>query len=249
MRLPTLHPTAMKGAVLALMLAGLGIFWALGLGRYMSLTALQNLRADLGTAYAAHPLQMALAFFLIYCATTGLSLPGAGTILTLAAGAIFGLGWGVLLVSFGSSVGATLAFLTARFVLRDSLQARFGQRLTEINAGIARDGAYYLVTLRLVPLFPFFFVNLVMGLTAMRTRVFYGASQLGMLPGTVLYTMAGTQLAQVSSLRGLLSPTLVGSLVLLGLFPLLARLGVNRWKARRTSNASAQPAATPGTAN
>lgn len=214
------------------MLAGLGMCWALDLGRFMSLAALQGLRADLGTAYAAHPLRVAMAFFLIYCATTGLSLPGAGTVLTLAAGAIFGLGWGVLLVSFGSSVGATLAFLTARFVLRDSLQARFGRQLADINAGIARDGAYYLVTLRLVPLFPYFFINLVMGLTPMRTRVFYSASQLGMLPGTVLYAMAGTQLAQVTSLRGLLSPALVGSLALLGLFPLLARLGVNRWKAR-----------------
>jgi pyruvate/2-oxoglutarate dehydrogenase complex dihydrolipoamide dehydrogenase (E3) component/membrane protein DedA with SNARE-associated domain len=153
--------------------------------------------------------------------------------LTLVGGAIFGLGWGLLLISFASSLGATLAFLTARFVLRDSIEARFSQRLADINQGIERDGALYLFTLRLVPLVPFFVINLVMGLTQMRVWVFYIVSQLGMLAGTAVFVNAGTQLAQLHSIHGILSPALLGSFALLGMFPWLARQGVEALKRRR----------------
>jgi pyruvate/2-oxoglutarate dehydrogenase complex dihydrolipoamide dehydrogenase (E3) component/uncharacterized membrane protein YdjX (TVP38/TMEM64 family) len=155
-------------------------------------------------------------------AATALSLPGAA-IITLAGGALFGLLWGTVLVSFASSIGATLAFLVSRFVLRGSVESRFGPRLAEINRGIEKDGAFYLFTLRLIPVVPFFVINLVMGLTAMKARTFYWVSQVGMLAGTIVYVNAGTQLARLESLQGILSPALLGSFVLLGLFPLIAR--------------------------
>ncbi|MGB5148413.1 MAG: FAD-dependent oxidoreductase, partial [Porticoccaceae bacterium] len=169
------------------------------------------------------------------------SLPGAA-ILTLAAGAIFGLVWATLLVSFASSLGATLAFLTARYLVRDSIRSRYGTRLQAIDAGIARDGAFYLFTLRLVPLFPFVVINLLLGLTAMRTRTFYWVSQLGMLPATLVYVNAGTQLGQLSSPAGILSPRLLGAFALLGLFPLLARKLLARLRARRQYAGFVKPA-------
>ncbi|MBS0336588.1 MAG: FAD-dependent oxidoreductase, partial [Proteobacteria bacterium] len=169
----------------------------------------------------AHPAATALGFFATYVAVTGLSLPGA-VIMTLAAGAIFGLVWGTLIVSFASSLGATLAFLAARFLLRDWVQARFGRQLAPVNEGVAKDGAQYLFTLRLIPAVPFFVINLAMGLTPLRTWTFYWVSQAGMLAGTLVYVNAGTQLAQLQSLSGILSPGLVGAFVLLGVFPLIA---------------------------
>jgi uncharacterized membrane protein YdjX (TVP38/TMEM64 family) len=149
-------------------------------------------------------------------------LPGA-TILTLAGGAIFGLLWGTVIVSFASTIGASLAFLSARFLFRDTVQAKFGEQLKTINEGIEKEGEYYLFTLRLVPLFPFFMINLLMGLTTLKIRTFYGISQIGMLAGTLVYVNAGTQLGKLESLSGILSPILVGSFVLLGLFPLIAK--------------------------
>ena len=166
---------------------------------------------------------LAIAVYgLIYIAVTGLSLPGAA-ILTLAGGAIFGLFWGTVIVSFTSTIGATLAFLAARFLFKDSIQARFGDRLQAINEGIAREGAFYLFSLRLVPLFPFFVINLLMGLTALKTRTFYWVSQVGMLAGTLVYVNAGTQLGKLDSLAGVLSPSLLGSFILLGIFPLMTK--------------------------
>jgi len=164
-------------------------------------------------------------------AAAALSIPGA-LILTLAAGAMFGLGWGLLLVSFASSLGATLAFLAARYLLRDTIQARFGSALAPINEGVRKDGTFYLLTLRLVPVFPFWLINLLMGLTPMGAGRFYAVSQVGMLAGTVVYVNAGTQLAAIQSPGDILSPGLLGSFVLLGLFPLLAKAGVG-WLARR----------------
>jgi pyruvate/2-oxoglutarate dehydrogenase complex dihydrolipoamide dehydrogenase (E3) component/uncharacterized membrane protein YdjX (TVP38/TMEM64 family) len=207
--------------VLALALA-MALFAVLDLGRYLSLDYLQQSHVAFAELYARQPWTVAATYFAVYVLITALSIPGA-TVVTLAGGALFGLGWGLLIVSFASTLGATLAFLTARFLLRDSLQARFGPRLADINRGMARDGAFYLFTLRLVPLVPFFVINLVMGLTAMKVRTFYWVSQLGMLAGTAVFVNAGTQLAQVSSLQGILSPGLLASLTLLGLFPLLAR--------------------------
>jgi len=161
-----------------------------------------------------------------------LSLPGA-TLLTLAGGAIFGLLWGTLIVSFASTIGATLAFLIARFLLRDWVARRFGQRLAAVDEGVRRDGGFYLFTLRLVPVFPFFLVNLLLGLTAMKARTFYGVSQLGMLAGTVVYVNAGTQLARLDSLAGILSPSLLASFALLGVFPLLARKLIDKAHANK----------------
>ncbi|WP_114969983.1 FAD-dependent oxidoreductase [Rhodoferax ferrireducens] len=212
-----------KKAILLLVLATLVVlYFALDLGRFLSLDYLKQSQAAFERLYAAKPLLVIGTYFVIYVATTALSFPGA-VILTLAGGAIFGLGWGTLIVSFASSLGATLAFLAARFVLRDSIEARFGQRLAEFNRGVKREGAFYLFTLRLVPLVPFFVINLAMGLTQMKAATFYWVSQLGMLAGTVVYVNAGTQLARLDSLQGILSPALLGSFVLLGLFPLLAR--------------------------
>ena len=207
-------------------------FFALDLGRFLSLDYLKSSQARFDALYQAQPWTVVGAYFVIYVAVTALSIPGA-VILTLAGGAIFGLGWGTLIVSFASSVGATLAFLAARFVLRDSVETRFGARLAEFNRGVATEGAFYLFTLRLVPLVPFFVINLLMGLTQMKTLTFYWVSQLGMLAGTAVYVNAGTQLAQLNSLQGILSPGLLGSFVLLGVFPLLARKVADGLKRRK----------------
>lgn len=223
----------LKKLVIAALVAGLvAAFFIFDLGNYLSLDYLKQSQASFEEIYARRPLLVALAFFAVYVAATALSFPGA-VILTLAAGAIFGLWWGTLIVSFAATCGATLAFLMARFVLRDSIEARFRSRLAEINEGVAKDGAFYLFTLRLVPLVPFFVINLVMGLTQMKTRTFYWVSQLGMLAGTAVYVNAGTQLAQLESLRGILSPGLLGSFVLLGLFPLVARKVVEAFASRK----------------
>lgn len=218
--------------LLALILAAVVGFLALDGGRFLSLDYLQQSHARFAELYAARPLAVVAGYFVIYVLATALSVPGA-IILTLAGGAVFGLGWGLLIVSFASSIGATLAFLAARFVLRDSVEARFGKRLADLNAGVARDGAFYLFTLRLVPLVPFFVINLAMGLTKMRVSVFYIVSQLGMLAGTAVYVNAGTQLSKITSLQGILSPALLGSFVLLGVFPLLARKVIDAIKKRK----------------
>lgn len=221
-----------RALIVAAILLVVGTFFALDLHRALTLEAL---RAGIGDWQAwrdADPLQAALLFGLAYVGVAALSLPGAA-ILTLAAGALFGLGWGALIVSFASSIGATLAFLVARHLLRDSVQQRFGQRLAAIDDGIARDGAWYLFTLRLVPAFPFFLINLLMGLTRLPTFTFYWVSQLGMLAGTLVYVNAGTQLAAVDSLAGILSPGLWLSFALLGIFPWLARSALRTWQRRR----------------
>jgi pyruvate/2-oxoglutarate dehydrogenase complex dihydrolipoamide dehydrogenase (E3) component/uncharacterized membrane protein YdjX (TVP38/TMEM64 family) len=221
-----------KILLLLVVLLGIVAFFAFDLDRYFSLAFLKESQASLAALREQQPLQLALGYFLVYVAVTALSLPGA-TIVTLAGGAIFGLGWGLLIVSFASSIGATLAFLTARFLLRDSVQARFGQRLADMDKGIQRDGAFYLFTLRLIPVVPFFVINLLMGLTKMKAWTFYWVSQLGMLAGTAVYVNAGTQLGQLESLQGILSPGLLGSFVLLGLFPLIARKVVEAVQKRK----------------
>ena len=207
-------------------------FFMLDLGRYFSLDYLKSQQAALDDYRAIHPWQTALFFFLLYIAVTALSLPGAA-IMTLAAGAIFGLVTGTIIVSFASSIGATLAFLASRFLLRDSVQSKFGDKLKTINDGVARDGPFYLFTLRLVPAFPFFAINLLMGLTPIAARTFYWVSQLGMFAGTVVYVNAGTELAKIDSLKGILSPGLLLSFTLLGLFPLIAKKIVAAIKARK----------------
>lgn len=221
-----------KVVLLIALLLGIVAFFALGLDRYFSIDALQQSQARLAELRETQPLRLALGYFLVYVAVTALSLPGA-TIVTLAGGAIFGLGWGLLIVSFASSIGATLAFLTARFLLRDAVQSRFGQRLADVDRGIQKDGAFYLFTLRLIPVVPFFVINLLMGLTKMKTWTYYWVSQIGMLAGTAVYVNAGTQLGQLTSLKGIVSPGLLGSFVLLGLFPLIARKVVEAVQKRK----------------
>ena len=223
----------LKKAVLGVFLVVLVIaFFALDLKRFLSLDYLKQSQAALAVLFEQRPLAVIGSYFAIYVAATALSIPGA-TIITLAGGALFGFWWGTLIVSFASCIGATLAFLAARFVLRDSIQARFGQRMDEINRGVEKDGAFYLFTLRLIPLIPFFAINLVMGLTRMKAWTFYWVSQLGMLAGTAVYVNAGTQLAQIDSARGLLNPALIGSFVLLGIFPLIARKIVQAVRGRK----------------
>ncbi|MDO9145772.1 FAD-dependent oxidoreductase [Rhodoferax sp.] len=209
---------AILGLVLALVLA----FFAFDLNQVLTLDGLKTGLEQIRTLRTESPVMVALVYFAGYVLVTALSLPGA-VIMTLAGGALFGLAGGTLIVSFASSMGATLAFLASRFLLRDLVQTRFGNRLKAINEGMAKDGPMYLFTLRLVPLFPFFLVNLLMGLTPIRTLSYYWVSQLGMLAGTLVYVNAGTQLAQITSLSGILSPGLLLSFVLLGIFPMLAK--------------------------
>ena len=221
-----------RWAVLVVIAALLAAFFVFDLGQNLNLATLKSRQADLQAFYEGHRLLTVGLFFLTYVAVTGLSLPGA-TLLTLAGGGIFGLLWGTVIISFASSIGATLAFLASRFLLRDAIQTRYGDKLKALNAGIERDGAFYLFTLRLIPVFPFFVINLAMGLTPLRTRTFYWVSQLGMLAGTIVFVNAGTQLAKISTLSGLLSPALLGAFVLLGVFPLIAKTMVESLKARK----------------
>jgi pyruvate/2-oxoglutarate dehydrogenase complex dihydrolipoamide dehydrogenase (E3) component/uncharacterized membrane protein YdjX (TVP38/TMEM64 family) len=219
--------------VLVILIAALIVaFFALDLGRYFTLDFFKSQQAAIDGYVRARPAQAGLLFFLIYVAVTGLSLPGAA-LMTLAAGAVFGLLWGTVIVSFASTLGATLAFLASRFLFRDAIQAKFSNNLKAVNAGIEKDGAFYLFTLRLVPAFPFFVINLAMGLTPIKTRTFYWVSQIGMLAGTLVYVNAGTEIAKIDSLRGILSPGLIISFTLLGLFPLIAKWIVGTIKARK----------------
>ena len=213
----------LRQIVLLLLLAlAIGAFVVLDLGRFLSFEQLKASQTSFAQLHAEQPFTVAAVYFLVYVLATALSIPGA-VVITLAGGAIFGLWQGLLIVSFASTLGATLAFLASRFLLRDWVEARFGQRLADINAGVNREGGFYLFTLRLIPVVPFFLINLLMGLTRMKVWTYYWVSQIGMLAGTAVYVNAGTQLAQLDSVKGILSPALLGSFVLLGIFPLIAR--------------------------
>jgi pyruvate/2-oxoglutarate dehydrogenase complex dihydrolipoamide dehydrogenase (E3) component/uncharacterized membrane protein YdjX (TVP38/TMEM64 family) len=216
-----------KLAVLVVIAALIAAFFLLDLRQYLSIEFFQARRADIESYVQANPVQAIGAYFLIYVAVTGLSLPGAA-ILTLVGGAIFGLVEGVVIVSFASTLGATLAFLASRYLLRDWVQGKFGDKLKPINDGVAREGAFYLFALRLVPAFPFFVINLVMGLTPIKTLTFYWVSQLGMFAGTIVYVYAGTQLGQFK-----ISAGLIGAFILLGIFPLVAKKVLDALKARK----------------
>jgi uncharacterized membrane protein YdjX (TVP38/TMEM64 family) len=223
--------------VLVALVVLVALFFALGGHRYLTLEALRARQEDLRQYYASDPWPAVLAYFLAYVAVTGLSLPGA-TVLTLFGGAVFGLVWGTLIVSFASTIGATLAFLASRFLLHEWVQARCGERLRAVNEGVAREGAFYLFALRLVPAFPFFLINLAMGLTPIRTWTYYWVSQIGMLAGTVAYVYAGTQLGEFR-----LSVGLIAAFTLLGLFPLAAKKALDALKARRAYARWHKPAA------
>ncbi|MGL5337800.1 MAG: FAD-dependent oxidoreductase [Aeromonas veronii] len=200
----------------------IGTFFALDLGRYLTLDALQAQQAAVAQWVDSHFVSARLLFVLIYVLSTALSLPGA-SLLTLGGSAVFGVAWGLLLVSFASTLGATLAFLSARFLLRDWVTARFGDKLATFQSGMAKEGAFYLLSLRLIPIFPFFLVNLLMGLTPIRVSTYYWVSQLGMLPGTFVYVLAGSELGQLTSTGNILSPGLMVTLTLLGLMPWLVK--------------------------
>ena len=221
-----------KLLLVAVVIALITAYFVFDLGKYFSLDYFKTQQAAISAAYADNPLKTGLIFLAVYVGVTALSLPGAA-ILTLVAGAIFGLLWGVVIVSFASTIGATLAFLVARFLLRDSIQAKFGDKLKAFNTGVEKEGGFYLFTLRLVPAFPFFMINVVMGLTTMKARTFFWVSQIGMFLGTIVYVNAGTELAKITSLKGILSPGLLGAFVLLGIFPLIAKKIIDGVKAKK----------------
>ncbi|MGY3909175.1 FAD-dependent oxidoreductase [Aeromonas piscicola] len=232
-----------RARLLLLLVMGclIGTFFALDLGRYLSLGALQAQQAALAQWVDTHFVAAALLFVAIYVLSTALSLPGA-SLLTLGGSAVFGIGWGLLLVSFASTLGATLAFLSARFLLRDWVRARFGDKLATFQAGMEKDGTFYLLSLRLIPLFPFFLVNLLMGLTPIRVSTYYWVSQLGMLPGTFVYVLAGSELATLTSTGNILSPGLMVALTLLGLMPFLIRRAMQQLALRRLHAPYRKPA-------
>ena len=222
----------MKKLIIVLVIIGAVIgFFAFDLNQLLTLENIKSNQVEFQQWRDSAPVLVSLLFFAAYVLVTALSLPGAA-IMTLAAGGLFGLAWGFVIVSFASTIGATLAFLVARYLLRDSVQKRFGDRLGPLNKGIEREGAFYLFTLRLVPIFPFFLINILMGLTPIKTFTYYWVSQLGMLAGTVVYVNAGTQLAKIEGLGGILSPGLLLSFVLLGIFPLLAKK-ITEWLKKR----------------
>ncbi|MDD2341934.1 MAG: FAD-dependent oxidoreductase [Tolumonas sp.] len=211
-----------KIILLCIVLVVVSIFFTLDLQHYLTLNGLKSSMDQFAVLRATSPVMIGASFFLLYVIVAAFSLPGAA-IMTIAAGALFGLFWGSVIASFASTIGATLAFLTARYLLRDLVQAHFGDKLKAINEGMAKDGAFYLFSLRLIPLFPFFLVNLLVGLTPISTRRYYWVSQIGMLAGTVVYVNAGTQLAKITGLSDIASPGLLFSFALLGLFPLLVK--------------------------
>lgn len=213
----------MKKAVLALVLIGaIAAYFIFDLGQYLSLENFKASQADIVAAKDANPALYIAGFFLLYVAVTGLSIPGAA-MMSLVAGALFGVVLGTLIVSFASTMGATLAFLSSRYLLRDWVQGKFGERLRAVDDGLEKDGAFYLFTLRLIPVFPFFVINLLMGLTRIKTGTFFWVSQIGMLPATIVFVNAGTQISRIESTAGLLSPTLIASFVALAFFPWAAK--------------------------
>ncbi len=222
-----------KKIILLFVIAGcVWAFFQFDLGQYLTLEYMKGQQAEFQQFYQENTWLTIGAYMTVYIVSTALSLPGAA-LLTLLGGALFGLLVGTILVSFASTIGATLAFLVSRLLLRDWVQNKFGGFLKTINEGIEKDGAFYLFTLRLIPAVPFFVINLVMGLTPMKAIQFFLVSQIGMLAGTIVYVNAGTQLAQIESLKGILSPGLIFSFVLLGLFPLLAKKLVALIKKRK----------------
>ncbi len=220
-----------KIVIACIIVLGIVAFRYFDLGQYLTLEYIKSSQATFQALYLEHRLLVIASYVGIYIAVTALSLPGAA-VLTLAGGGLFGLVIGTLAVSFASTIGATLACLVSRFFLRDWVQSRFGDKLATINNGIEKEGAFYLFSLRLVPIFPFFVINLLMGLTRMRLSTFYWVSQIGMLAGTIVYVNAGKELAKIDSLSGILSPGVVGSFVVLGLFPLTVKKLLSLYKAK-----------------
>jgi len=226
---------AKRIAVVIIFVGLIVIFKLFGLEHYFTLSYIKESQDKFAGIYSDHRFMVIAAYMVIYILVTSLSLPGAA-IMTLAGGALFGLLIGTVVVSFSSCIGATLACLVSRFVLREWVQQKFGDKLKTVNEGIETEGAFYLFTLRLIPIFPFWLINLVVGLTRMPINTFYWVSQVGMLPGTIVYVNAGKELGQISSLAGIVSPGLILSFVLLGLFPIAAKKLLSLYKSGKTSS-------------
>jgi uncharacterized membrane protein YdjX (TVP38/TMEM64 family) len=224
--------TVKKIVIVAVIIALVIAFKAFGLDQYLTLAFIKESQARFAALYAQRPVTVIGSYLFLYILVTALSLPGAA-IMTLTGGALFGLLTGTVVISFASTIGATLACFVSRFVLRDWVQARFGEKIRRINEGVEREGPFYLFTLRLVPVFPFWLINLVMGVTRMPLRTFYWVSQAGMLPGTVVFVNAGKELARIESLAGILSLRLILSFALLGLFPLALKKIVDHYRKRK----------------
>ena len=220
-----------KIIIACVIVLGIAAFQYFDLGQYLTLEYIKSSQSKLQELYLGNRVLVITSYMVIYIAVTALSLPGA-VVLTLAGGGLFGLMVGTLAVSFASTIGATLACLVSRFFLREWVQNKFGDKLTTINNGVEKEGAFYLFSLRLVPIFPFFMINLLMGLTRMRLSTFYWVSQIGMLAGTIVFVNAGKELAKIDSLSGIMSPGLLGSFVVLGLFPITVKKLLSFYKAR-----------------
>ena len=221
-----------KISLVSLIITLIIVYQIFDLGQYLSLESLKSNQALLNSYYLENPAYVIGLYLLIYIISTAVSLPGAA-ILTLAGGTIFGFWMGLVIVSFASTIGATLAFLSSRYLFRDLIQSKFNDKLVSINHGIKKEGTLYLFTLRLVPVFPFFLVNLVMGLTSIKTLSYFFVSQLGMLPGTAIFVNAGTQLAQINSLKDIFSLNLLISFALIGVLPLLSKTIISWIKSRK----------------
>jgi len=224
-----------KIILVTLIVALIAAFFIFDLQQYFSLGYLKQQQEALNTLYSNNPVLIIAIFFLVYVAFAALALPAA-TILTLAGGAIFGFWTGLIVVSFASTIGATIAFLLTRYLFHEAIESKFGDRLQAINAGIEREGAFYVFGLRLVPLFPFVVVNSVLALTKLKTITFYWASQIGMIAGTAVYVNAGTQIAQLDSLAGIAEPKILLSFALLGVFPIIAKYALS-WLKRDKKDA------------
>ncbi|MEH0666402.1 TVP38/TMEM64 family protein [Vibrio scophthalmi] len=227
-----------KKLLLGIGLLALIVFLGANFGQYLTLDNAKAQQQALAEIIDSHFALAALSYFFAYVAITAFSIPGAAVV-TLLGAALFGFWTSLLLVSFASTIGATLAFLSSRFLLKEWVQSKFGDKLATINQGVEKDGAFYLFSLRLIPVFPFFLINLLMGLTPITIARFYLVSQLGMLPGTAVYLNAGTQLAQIDSLSGIISPTVLASFALLGVFPIMAKWVMAKLKASPQSNGQA----------
>lgn len=223
-----------KITIIGLIVVLIILFKVFGLQQYFTLSYLKEQQSLFAQLFAANQILVIFIYMLIYIVVTTLSLPGAA-VMTLAGGGLFGLVTGTIVVSFASTIGATLACIVARYLLRDWVQQKFGDKLIKINEGMAKEGGFYLFSLRLVPIFPFFVINLVMGLTSIRMVTYYWVSQLGMLPATIVYVNAGKELAELESLAGILSPGLIISFALLGLLPIIAKKILSLYKSRGLS--------------
>ncbi|ENC6723719.1 TVP38/TMEM64 family protein [Vibrio harveyi] len=227
-----------KKLILGLILLATIIFLGVNFGQYLTLENAKAQQEALNTFISENFVFAAATYFFAYIAITAFSIPGAAVV-TLLGAALFGFWTSLLLVSFASTIGATIAFLSSRYLLREWVQSKFGNKLGAINQGVEKDGAFYLFSLRLIPVFPFFLINLLMGLTPMTITRFYLTSQIGMLPGTAVYLNAGTQLATIDSLSGIVSPTVLASFALLGLFPIIAKWVMNKVRPAQVQNGNA----------